>query len=239
LFELLCLSRIPLKFPFIAQYLFGISVNSNERYIEIPLDENLTPQENAQKYFRKYSKAKTAYAYASEQLKISRRELDYLENVLYSLEETDSIDNIEEIREELRNQGYIRKANVKRKNHAKPEPLTFTSSEGYQIWVGRNNAQNDELTLKFAKPEDLWLHTKNIPGSHVIARVPDSIPDKTLLEAAAIAAWFSKARNSSKVQVDYTKVKYVKKPPGARPGMVVYVNYNTVIVDPVKPALSG
>lgn len=206
-----------------------------ESYADIPLDENRTPQENAQWYYKKYNKAKNAHAYAGEQLKHSRRELDYLENVLYSLEEADSSESIEEIREELREQGYIHKTNTRRKNLPKSEPYSFTSSESYSIWVGRNNTQNDELTLRFAKPGDMWLHTKNIPGSHVIARIPDPIPDKTLLEAAGLAAWFSKARNASRVEVDYTRVKYVRKPSGAKPGMVVYVQYSTVIVDPAGP----
>lgn len=210
----------------------------DEAYLEITLDENRTPQENAQWYFKKYNKAKTAYAYASEQLKLSRRELDYLENVLYTLEEADSSESIEEIREELREQGYIHKTNLRKKNSSKSRPFVFTSSEGYPIWVGRNNMQNDELTLKFAKPGDMWLHTKNIPGSHVIVRIPEPIPDKTLLEAAAMAAWFSRARNSARVEVDYTRVKYVRKPSGAKPGMVIYVNYNTVIVDPAEPGNS-
>lgn len=206
-----------------------------ETYLEIPLDENRTPQENAQWYYKKFNKAKSAHAYASEQLKLSRRELNYLENVLFSLEEADSSESIEEIREELREQGYIHKTNIRRKNLPKSRPYEFISSEGYPIWVGRNNMQNDELTLKFAKPGDMWLHTKNLPGSHVIARIPDPIPDKTLLEAASMAAWFSRARNASRVEVDYTRVKYVRKPSGAKPGMVIYVNYNTVIVDPVEP----
>ncbi len=211
----------------------------DETYLEIALDENRTPQENAQWYYKKYNKAKTAHAYASEQLKLSRRELDYLENVLYTLEEADSSESIEEIREELREQGYIHKTNTRRKNMPKSSPFGFTSSESYPIWVGRNNMQNDELTLKFAKPGDMWLHTKNIPGSHVIARIPEPIPDKTLLEAASMAAWFSRARNSTRVEVDYTRVKYVRKPSGAKPGMVIYVNYNTVIVDPVEPKNTG
>jgi predicted ribosome quality control (RQC) complex YloA/Tae2 family protein len=206
-------------------------------YVEIPLDENRSPQENAQWYFKKYNKAKTAHASAVKQLKLSRRELDYLESVLYSLEEADSSDMIEEIREELREQGYINKTNKRKKNTLKSEPYNFLSSEGYPIWVGRNNAQNDDLTLRFAAKSDMWLHTKNIPGSHVIARIPDPIPDKTLLEAAALAAWFSKAKNATRVEVDYARVKHVRKPSGAKPGMVIYVNYNTVIVDPKNPEL--
>ena len=208
-----------------------------ETYVNIELDENLTPQENAQRYFRKYSKAKAAHAYAAEQLKIAKRELDYLENVLFNLEEANSPEEVEDIREELRSQGYIRKTNRQSKSPQKSSPHSFTSSEGYQIWVGRNNVQNDELTLRFAKPDDLWLHAKNIPGSHVIVRVPGPIPEKTLVEAASLAAWFSKARNSSKVQIDYTRAKYVRKPSGAKPGMVVYVNYKTVIVEPINPEL--
>nr|WP_252891171.1 NFACT family protein [Thermoclostridium stercorarium] len=207
-----------------------------ETYVDIELDESLTPQENAQKYFKKYSKAKSAMAFAAEQMKIAKRELEYLENVLFNLEEANSVEEVEEIREELSNQGYIRKTAKPKRNVQKSGPLCFKSSEGYQIWVGRNNVQNDELTLKFAKPDDLWLHAKNIPGSHVIVRVPDPIPEKTLFEAASLAAWFSKARNSSKVQIDYTRAKYVRKPSGAKPGMVVYVNYKTVVVDPKEPA---
>lgn len=206
-----------------------------ETYVEIELDENLTPQQNAQRYFKKYNKAKSAYSYATEQLKIAKRELDYLENVLFNLEEAESAEEVEEIREELRDQGYIHKSNRRPGIPRKSSPLSFKSSDGYQIWIGRNNRQNDELSLKFAKPDDLWLHSKNIPGSHVIVRVPGPAPEKTLLEAATLAAWFSKARNSSKVQVDYTRAKYVRKPSGAKPGMVVYVNYKTVIVDPVSP----
>lgn len=208
---------------------------TEDTYVNIELDENLTPQENAQRYYKKYNKAKTAYAYATEQLKLAKRELDYLENVLFNIEEANLADEVEEIREELRSQGYIRKTNKRVKNLKKSSPLSFVSSEGYQILVGRNNVQNDELTLKFAKPNDLWLHTKNIPGSHVIVRGPEPIPEKTILEAASVAAWFSKARNSSKVQVDCTRAKYVRKPSGAKPGMVVYVNYKTVIVDPKNP----
>jgi len=209
-----------------------------ETYVNIELDESLTPQENAQRYFKKYSKAKSALAYASEQLKTAKRELEYLENVLFNLEEAGTPEEVEEIREELRNQGYLRKTDRKKTPVHKSSPLSFTSSDGYRIWVGRNNAQNDELTLKFANPDDLWLHVKNIPGSHVIARIPaEFTPEKTLLEAAALAAWFSKARNSSKVQVDYTRAKYVRKPSGAKPGMVVYVNYKTIIVDPKDPEI--
>lgn len=208
----------------------------NGSYVDIVLDENRTPQENAQWYFKKYSKSKAAHSHATDQLKQARWELEYLENVLYSLEEADSTESVEEIREELREQGYIRKTNSRLKSLRKSAPFTFMSTDGYTIHVGRNNMQNDELTLKSSKSEDLWLHTKNIPGSHVIiASLPEPIPDTALVEAAGLAAWFSKAKNSTRVEVDYTRVKYVRKPSGAKPGMVVYVNYNTVIVDPLDP----
>lgn len=210
-----------------------------QTYVEIKLDENRTPQENAQWYFKKYTKAKISRSFAAEQLKLAKTELEYLENVLYSIENADSADIIEQIREELRTQGYIHKTNSRRKSAAQSLPLKFISSEGYPIWVGRNNMQNDELTLKRAKTTDMWLHTKNIPGSHVIARIPEPIPDASLLEAARLAAWFSKARNTTRVEVDYTRIKYVRKPTGAKPGMVIYTNYNTVIVDPEKPESSG
>jgi predicted ribosome quality control (RQC) complex YloA/Tae2 family protein len=210
-----------------------------QKYVEIELDENRTPQENAQWYFKKYNKAKTTRNFAMEQLKLAKTELEYLENVLYSIENADSAEIIEQIREELRTQGYIYKTNSRKKPSVESSPLKFISSEGYPIWVGRNNVQNDELTLKRAKPSDMWLHTKNIPGSHVIARIPDPIPDTSLLEAARLAAWFSRARNTTRVEVDYTRVKYVKKPTGAKPGMVIYTNYNTVIVDPEKPESGG
>jgi predicted ribosome quality control (RQC) complex YloA/Tae2 family protein len=209
-----------------------------QKYIEIELDENRTPQENAQWYYKKYGKAKITRSYAMEQLKLARGELEYLDNVLYSIEEAESAESIEQIREELRAQGYIHKTNNRRKPTAESLPLKFITSEGYPVWVGRNNIQNDELTLKRAKPTDMWLHTKNIPGSHVIARIPDPIPDASLLEAARLAAWFSRARNTTRVEVDYTRVKYVRKPTGAKPGMVIYTDYNTVIVDPEKPESS-
>lgn len=209
--------------------------DTEENFLTIELDENLTPQQNAQRYFKKYNKGKNAYAYAQEQLNLTKKELDYLESVLYNLDEANSPESVEEIREELKEQGYLRKTYKRKKNTVKLTPLSFTSSEGYQILVGRNNVQNDELTMKIAHPNDMWFHTKDIPGSHVIVRTTGDISVKSLIEAASLAAWFSKARNSSKVQVDYTRVKYVKKPSGAKPGMVIYVNHKTIIVDPKNP----
>ena len=204
-------------------------------HIDVPLDTNLTPQENAQRYFRKYSKAKSAYTNTSKQVEESQKELDYLESVLQLLENCNLSNEIEEVRQELASQGYM---TLKRKPGSKKvekqsEPLRFVSSDGFDILVGKNNKQNDQLTLKIASSNDIWLHTKNIPGSHVIIKKQkDEIPDRTLFEAAMLAAFHSKARQSSGVPVDFTAVKNVKKPSGAKPGMVIYENYRTITVTP-------
>lgn len=213
-----------------------------EEYMDIPLDSNLTPQENAQRYYKKYAKAKSTFAFTTKQLEETRKELDYLESVLQLLDNCITLAEIDEVRQELTEQGYM---NLKRKmksgrkaSNRRPEisePLRFKSSDGFNILVGKNNKQNDYLTLKFAQSNDIWLHTKNIPGSHVIIkRDGQDIPAKTLEEAAVLAAWHSKARLSSNVSIDYTAVKSVSKPSGARPGMVVYVNHKTAVVSPDK-----
>ncbi len=210
--------------------------SENEEYINISLNPDLTPQGNAQRYFKKYAKAKSTYTYTKRQLEDTRQELDYLEGVLQLLENCTSMQEIDEVRQELVEQGYMRlrrkKANVKKKA-AMTEPLHFISSDGFDIYVGKNNKQNDYLTLKKAQSNDIWLHTKTIPGSHVIIkRNGKEIPDKTIEEAAIFAAWHSKAKMSTSVQVDYTAVKNVSKPSGAKPGMVIYVNYRTAVVNP-------
>jgi len=210
--------------------------SEENEYIEVPLDENLSPQENAQRYFKKYAKAKSAYKYTSEQLNETLSELEYLEGVLLQLENSDSVQEIEEIKEELIEQGYVssrKKANQKKKNDKVTVPMHFKSSEGTDIYVGKNNRQNDLLTMKHASSADIWLHARNIPGSHVIIRkLQKSISENTLLEAAILAAYYSKAKMSSTVPVDYTEVRNVKKPPGAKPGMVIYDNFKTIIVTP-------
>jgi predicted ribosome quality control (RQC) complex YloA/Tae2 family protein len=204
-------------------------------YIDVPLDPNLTPQANAQRYFKKYAKAKSTYMYTSRQIEESRAELDYLESVLQLLDNCTSLQEIDEVRQELAGQGYIqlkRRTSVKKKA-AVTEPLHFKSSDGFDIYVGKNNMQNDQLTLKSARSNDIWLHTKSIPGSHVIIqRNGREIPDRTIEEAAIIAAWHSRAKMSVNVQVDYTNVKNVSKPSGAKPGKVIYVNYRTAVVTP-------
>ncbi|HHW48175.1 MAG TPA: fibronectin/fibrinogen-binding protein [Clostridiaceae bacterium] len=210
--------------------------SEGNEYIEVPLDENLSPQENAQRYFKKYAKAKSAYKYTSEQLQETLSELEYLEGVLVQLENSDKIQEIEEIKEELIEQGYIssrKKASSKRKNDKTSLPMHFKSSEGIDIYVGKNNRQNDFLTMKQASSKDIWLHARNIPGSHVIIKKQQkNIGENTLLEAAILAAYYSRAKMSSAVPVDYTEVKNVKKPPGAKPGMVIYDNFKTIIVTP-------
>jgi len=211
-------------------------------YIDIPLDENLSPQENAQKYYKQYSKAKKAYASTSIQLEESLKELEYLESVSQLLDDCTTVQEINEIKQELAEQGYIsiRKKPGSKKQDAPSKPLRCKSSDGYYIYVGKNNKQNDMLTLKTAQSNDIWLHTKNIPGSHVIIKkhTREDIPPTTLLEAAMLAAYYSKAKMSANVPVDYTAVKNVKKPNGAKPGMVIYENYKTIIVTPEKDKIS-
>lgn len=206
-------------------------------HVDIPLDPNLLPQENAQRYYKKYTKAKSTYKYTTRQLEDSQKELEYLESVLQLLDNCTALREMDEVRQELAEQGYmiLKKKPAAKKHSAMTEPLRFKSSDGFDIFVGKNNKQNDYLTLKLAQSNDIWLHTKNIPGSHVIIKRNGlDIPDKTLEEAAALAAWHSKARMSSNVSVDYTTVKNVNKPSGAKPGMVIYVNYKTAVVTPEK-----
>jgi len=203
--------------------------------VEIPMDPQKSPSQNAQFYFKKYNKAKNAVEMISEQIKETKEEINYIESQLDNLYKcTDELE-VQEIREELAREGYI-KANDGKKHVQKPtpsKPYHFISSDGFDIFVGKNNAQNDRLTLKTAAPEDIWMHVKEIPGSHVIIRTQGrNIPDKTLFEAAMLAAYFSKARSSSNVPVDYCHRKNVKKPNGAKPGMVIYEHYNTIYVTP-------
>lgn len=209
--------------------------SESEAYEDIPLDPQRSAQANAQDYFKKYAKAKNTYLYTNKQLEETRKELDYLESVLHLLENCVTIQEIDEVRQELIDQGYLssRKKKPGKKNDKLSAPLHFKSSDGLDIYVGKNNKQNDLLTLKQASSNDLWLHTQNIPGSHVIIRKTTGlIPDSTLLEAAVLSAYHSKAKNSSNVPVDYTAVKNVKKPPGAKPGMVIYDNFKTLTVTP-------
>lgn len=200
----------------------------------IDLDIRLEPSANAQAFFKKYNKLKTASVTLIQQLEEAQNELDYLEQTLTLLDTSEDHKTVEEIRSELASQGIIKYRNIKK---TKTKPSTdyrqFRSSDGYDILVGKNNHQNDTLTLKLASNKDIWLHTKIIPGSHVIIRTQgDTPPDNTIEEAAIIAAYYSKARLSSNVPVDYTIVKNVSKPSGAKPGMVIYVKNKTLFVTP-------
>ena len=203
--------------------------------IEIPLKADISPSQNAQRFYKRYNKAKTTEKFASEQLEIAENEKYYLESVADALENADTPVELDEIRQELMTEGYIaNQNNAKKKQQKKSEPIKIISVDGYEILIGRNNRQNDELTLKSAYSTDLWFHTKEIPGSHTIIRTRGTgeAPETTMMQAAKLAAYYSKARNSSKVPVDYTLIKNVKKPNGAKPGMVIYDRYNTVYVTP-------
>jgi predicted ribosome quality control (RQC) complex YloA/Tae2 family protein len=202
--------------------------------ITIALDPLLMPNENAQRYFRKYNKLKNSRAIVVEQMQVTETEIQYLASVLQGLESATPAD-IGEIREELIEQGYIRERGLKRgtkkKKKDNPAILCYTSSEGIPIYVGKNNTQNDYVTNRLAMSSDTWLHTKDIPGSHVLIRSPE-YGDATLQEAAILAAYYSKARESSSVPVDYTKVRNVRKPNGAKPGFVIYDGQKTLFVTP-------
>jgi len=203
--------------------------------VTIPLDSALTPAKNAQKYYTDYRKAKTAEEKLKTLIAQSEQELVYLDSIFDALTRTTGESELLEIREELAEQGYLRNYRNKNKMIQAQPPLEYRSSDGFTILCGRNNKQNDKLTLKTAHNYDLWLHTQKIAGSHVIV-VADGkeIPDRTIEEAAVIAAYNSHARDSAQVPVDYTRVRNVKKPKGAKPGMVIFVNYHTAYVTPDK-----
>lgn len=207
--------------------------------LTIPLDVKLSPSKNAQHYFKKYGKSKTAIKEKQIQLDENEAEIKYLESVLSFLENTDDVAEIESIRAELVETGYIRRrrqaGGFKEKKY-KPVPYRYTLSNGMSVLVGRNNKENDILTFKTAGNKDLWLHTKDIPGSHVIVQSGGAeLDEEAVWEAAAIAAYHSKARTSENVPVDYVPIKYVKKPAGAKPGMVIFTNNRTVYVNPAVP----
>lgn len=209
--------------------------SENMENVTISLEGDLTPSENAQKYFKAYNKAKRTFEALQEQIKSNDEELIYLEGVLASVSNCTNEQDIKEIRSELREGGYIKKQKgaPSKKAQKKSSPIHFISSDGFDIYVGKNNVQNDELTLKFAKSRDIWLHTKIIPGSHVIIVTEGKpVPDSTLNEAVNLAAYYSKARGSALVPVDYTEKRNVKKPNGAKPGMVIYETNKTAYVTP-------
>ncbi len=203
--------------------------------VKITLDPSLTPSQNAAKLYSKYNKLKTAGIMAEGMLEETRQELLYLESVQQSLDEVKTTADLAEIREELKKSGYISaKHDKKSSKPQKSKPLQFESGDGFTILVGKNNIQNDYITFKASRSRDIWLHTKNIPGSHtlIVRGNAEEIPDSTIIEAAEICALHSKAKGGVKTPVDYTEIKNVKKIAGAKPGMVIYDNYNTVYVTP-------
>ena len=217
--------------------------------ITIPLDKSLTPYNNAQKYFKKYNKLKNALSFVKEQENEIQEQLSYLESIVYELEASNTIEEVTEIYDEITNNVLIKdisnkkqnKVNVKKKKpnnriykFDKEQFIRFKIDD-FDVFVGKNNVQNDYLTLKFASDNDLWFHTKDIHGSHVILRIQDKQPPQEVInKVASIAAKYSKAKFSSNVPVDYTYVKYVKKPNKAKPGMVIYTHEQTVNVQPEK-----
>lgn len=212
--------------------------------ISIELDPRYTPMQNAQKYFKVYNKSRKAIKHLENLMAGNQEEIDYLESVLLAIKQAESGEEIDEIIEELEKEKYV-KGQLKRRSRISPStPRKFISSDGWEILVGRNNRQNDLLSMKLAERSDLWLHTKNTPGTHVIIKLPRQIksihdmPDSSLEEAALLAAHFSKAAESEKVEVDYTFRSNVKKPGGARPGMVVYEHYWTLVVNPQEDRIN-
>lgn len=200
--------------------------------VTIALDKRLNPSQNAQKYYNEYKKLDTKEKMLTKLIAESEQELVYIESVFDALSRCKTESEVAALREELAMGGYVHKVSQKQKIK-EPKPLMYKSTDGFVILAGRNNIQNDKLTLKQSEKTDIWLHTHNIPGSHVIILTEgEDVPDDTILQAAMIAAFNSKAKNSSQVPVDYTQVRYVKKPNGAKPGMVIFTNQNTVYVTP-------
>ena len=202
--------------------------------IQIPISNILSPQQNAAKFYKDYARMKTAEKELTRQMELGQQELGYLLSVLDELNRAGSEQELEEIRQELQQGGYVRAdAGKKRIKQSKLPPLRFESTDGFPIYVGRNNRQNDELTFKMARKDDLWLHAQKVHGSHVIiACAGKSVPDDTVTQAAQLAAYYAEATAGQNVPVDVTPVKQVKKPPAGKPGMVIYHTYRTVIVNP-------
>ncbi len=201
--------------------------------IRIPLDERLTPSQNAQRYFKRYQKARSAREVAAEQREKTLAELEYLEGMLLDVDKCVGESELEEIRGELVRTGYMKRVTNRKQIRALPQskPYRYQSADGIEILVGKNAAQNDRLTLG-ARGEEMWLHAKDMPGSHVLIRQEGEIPPATLRQAALLAAWYSKGQRSSLVPVDYTRRKYVKKPSGAAPGKMIYTHHKTAYMTP-------
>lgn len=206
-----------------------------DRLMTIALNPAWSPNQNAQKYFQRYQKLRNAVKLIGEQIRETKEEIAYLESVLAQLEIAGPMD-VEIIREELQDQGYLKKPAKRQKKNKKSQPEIFYATDGTEILVGKNNLQNDQLTLRTARKTDFWLHAKNIPGSHVIIR-SNTPSEETILEAAELAAYFSKYRYSAQVPVDLVQVKYIHKPNGAKPGYVIYENQKTYFITPEEEAI--
>jgi len=206
------------------------------KIVDIPLSEQLSPQQNAAKFYKDYARMKTAEKELTRQLELGEQELMYLESVLEELDRAQTDGELEEIRQELQSGGYIRAdTGKKRMRQAKSAPMRFESTDGYPIYVGRNNRQNDELTFKLARKDDLWLHAQKVHGSHVIISCGGATPpDDTVTQAAQLAAYYAESSGGQNIPVDVTPVKQVKKAPGGKPGMVIYHTYRTVIANPYE-----
>ena len=210
--------------------------DENMAQIQVAISPILSPQQNAAKFYKDYARMKTAEKELTKQLEIGQQELTYLKSVLEELSRAQTDAELEEIKQELQAGGYIRQESGKRKMKAgKVPPMRFESTDGYPIYVGRNNRQNDELTFKLARKDDLWLHASKVHGSHVIISCGGTTPpDDTVTQAAQLAAYYSEATGGQNIAVDATTVKQVKKTPSGKPGMVIYHTYRTVIVNPYK-----
>lgn len=209
--------------------------SENMEEVTIPLKTDISPAKNAQRYYIKYNKEKTAELETLKQKKLNEEEIYYLESVQEAVLRCETNSEITQIRDELIEEGYLKnKGRLQKRKKESITPMHFVSDDGYDIYVGKNNKQNDYVTLKLARSTDIWFHTKEIHGSHAIVKTEDAmlVSDETYFQAARLAAFYSKGRGSENVPVDYTEVKNVKKPSGAKPGMVVYVNYNTLYVTP-------
>lgn len=200
--------------------------------VTIPLDGTKTPLENAQRYFDKYNKQKRTWEALSKLIQETKDDITYLESISTALDIALTEDDLAEIKEELIHAGYMRRKFTKKKVKIKNKPLHYLSSDGFHIYVGKNNFQNDELTFNFATGNDWWFHAKGAPGSHVIVKSEgEELPDRTFEEAGRLAAYYSKSRGSDKVEIDYIEKKHVKKPKGAKPGFVVYYTNYSLIID--------
>lgn len=214
-----------------AKHLECLNYYTNEN-IMIPLDPAKTPQENSQKYFDKYNKQKRTYEALISLIQETHDEIVYLESVSNALDISLSEDDLSQIKEELMESGYVKRKFSKKKVKIVSKPLHYISSDGYHMYVGKNNIQNEELTFHFAAPNDWWFHAKGCPGSHVIVKTNgDELPDRTFEEAGKLAAYYSQNRGSEKVEIDYVEKKQVKKPKGGKPGFVVYYTNYSLMID--------